>query len=76
MTTIRIHRQLISETLPELRPMIGKTVDIIVRETEGPTITPGTDDWSVWPAAGVDLEGYHFEAWTSQRDFDVRSGWV
>lgn len=72
MTTIRIHRQLSSETLPELRPLIGKTVDIVVRETAGPTITPGTGDWSAWPAATADLEGYDFDAWSSQRDFDLQ----
>lgn len=34
MATIHIHRQLSSATLPELRPLIGKTVDIIVREAD------------------------------------------
>ena len=34
MNAVRIHRHLDSETLhvPELRPMIGKDVEIIVRE--------------------------------------------
>ena len=72
MATIHIHRQLNSDTLPELRPLIGKTVDIIVRETDRPAIMPGTGDWSAWPAAAADLEGYDFEAWKSQRDFDAQ----
>ena len=57
MATIHIHRQLSSDTLPELRPLIGKTVDIIVRDTDGPTVTPGTGDWSAWPAAAADFAG-------------------
>lgn len=47
MATIHIHRQLNSDTLPELRPLIGKTVDIIVRESGGPNTAPVTDDWTV-----------------------------
>lgn len=57
MATIHIHRQLNSDTLPELRPLIGKTVDIIVRETGGPIVTPGTGDWSAWPAAAAEMAG-------------------
>lgn len=72
MATIHIHRQLNSDTLPELRPLIGKTVDIIVRESGRPTITSGTGDWSAWPTAASDLEGYDFEAWKTQRECDLR----
>ena len=44
MATIHIHRQLSSDTLPELRPLIGKTVDIIVRETDPPLMTAEIDE--------------------------------
>ncbi len=49
MATIHIHRQLSSETLPELRPLIGKMVDIIVREADGPIVSEEIDksDWLV-----------------------------
>ena len=48
MSTIRIHRTLDSDTLhlPELKPLIGKTVDITV--TEAPV--EGTGDWSALEA--------------------------
>jgi len=44
---VRIRRKLDSETLylPELRPLIGKTVEIIIQEETDPQITPGTGDW-------------------------------
>jgi hypothetical protein len=40
MSSIHIHRKLDSETLylPELRPLIGKTVEIIVREEAAPAM--------------------------------------
>ena len=72
MTAISIHRQLSSDTLPELRPLIGKTVHIIVREANVPAVTPGTGDWSAWPAALNDLEGYDFEVWKTQRAYDLQ----
>ena len=72
MPTIHIHRQLNSDTLPELRPLIGKMVDIIVRESEHPTVQLGTGDWSAWSAAAADLEDYDFDAWKSQREFDIQ----
>ena len=72
MTPLFIHRHLSSDTLPELRPLIGKTVNIIVREANVPAVTPGTGDWSAWPAALSDLEGYDFDAWKMQRDYDMQ----
>jgi hypothetical protein len=54
MSTIRIHRTLDSDTLhlPELKPLIGKVVDITV--TESPA--EGAKDWSALEAiAGKDL---------------------
>ena len=72
MTAIVIHRQLNSDTLPELRPLIGKTVHIIIREANVPAVTPGTGDWSAWPAALSDLEGYDFDVWKTQREYDTQ----
>jgi hypothetical protein len=57
MSVIRIHRRIESETLhlPELRPFVGKTVEIIV--TEQPTAPTATEkDWeSFFAEAGTDL---------------------
>lgn len=50
MATIHIHRQLSSDTLPELRPLIGKTVDIFVSEADGSTVLPDARDVAVWLA--------------------------
>jgi hypothetical protein len=72
MTTIHIHRQLTSDTLPELRPLIGQTVDILVRAAEVAAVIPGTGDWSAWPAAVADLKDYDFDAWTHQREYDLQ----
>lgn len=71
--TLRIQRQIDSATLtlPELQPLIGKTVEITVRETAA-TMTPGTGDWSALPAAADDLEGYDFDAWQRQRELDMQ----
>ncbi len=45
MSTIRVHRKLESETLhlPELRPLIGKTVEITVVERPATESTPAVD---------------------------------
>ena len=54
MNTIRIHRTLDSDTLhlPELRPLIGKAVDITVTEST----VEAAKDWSALEAiAGRDL---------------------
>ena len=72
MTAIRIQRKLDSDTLPELRPLIGKTVDIIVREADVPAVTPGTRDWTAWQAALSDLDDYDFDAWKAQREYDLK----
>lgn len=59
MKTIRIRRELESDTLhlhlPELQEMIGKTVEIIVREE--PVSSPATEeDWEeFFEKAGTDL---------------------
>jgi hypothetical protein len=72
MDTIRIQRTLDSETLhlPEIRPLLGKTVEIIVQEQ--PAIVPGTGDWAALEEASRDLEGYDFDAWRRQREYDLQ----
>jgi hypothetical protein len=72
MFAIHITQQLNSDTLhlPELRPLIGKTVEITVREAGSPIA--GTDPWqALAELSGKDLvddqvvEGY--------REFDRRN---
>ena len=74
MNPVRIRRKLESETLhlPELRPLIGKNVEIIVQEEETPAILPGTGDWQAALQAARELEDYDFEARRAQRQYDLR----
>lgn len=76
MNAIRIRKQLDSETLhlPELKPLIGKTVDIIIQEEPPPTIAPGTGDWDAAARAAQELRetGYDFDAWRAQREYDLK----
>lgn len=67
--TVRIHRKLESDTLylPELRPLIGKHVEIIVLEDSVTTVTPGTGDWDAAMQAIDELEDYDFDALRIQR---------
>lgn len=57
--------------LPELRPLIGKTVEIIVLEEPLPTITPGTGDWDAAVEAEEELEDDDFDALQSQREAEL-----
>ena len=41
-----------------------------VCEANRPAITPGTGDWSALEAVANELEGYDFDAWRKERDFD------
>lgn len=72
--TVRIRRKLVSETLylPELRPLIGKNIEIIVLEEPPPAITPGTGDWDTAMKAVEDLEDYDFDAVQKQREYDLK----
>jgi hypothetical protein len=68
MTEIHLTRDLQSDTLqlPELRPLIGKTVEIIVRD-----VTPQTSPWDALQAlAGQDLVDP--SAYRQLRDLDVQ----
>lgn len=72
--TIRIHRELDSETLylPEIRPLIGKSVEIIVREE--PTAAAARDavDWDTAIKAAEAVEDYDFDALNRQHAYDLR----
>jgi hypothetical protein len=74
MNTLRIRRKLDSETLhlPELRPLIGKTVEIVIQEEEVLGIKAGTADWQAAERAAQALReaGYDIDAWRNQRDCD------
>ena len=74
MNAIRIRRKLDSDTLhlPELQPLIGKNVEIIVQEMQVPATTPGTGDWEdAWNAV-EELEDYDFAAFRRQREYDLK----
>jgi hypothetical protein len=73
MNAVRIRRKLESDMLhlPELKPLIGKEVEIIVLEEQSPAITPGTGDWDAARRAVEELEDYDFDAFQRQRDYDL-----
>ena len=70
MSTIRIHRRLDSETLhlPELQPLIGKTVEITVRE-EPPPRPASSEEWEAFFAVGG-LDSIDPELYKRYREFD------
>jgi hypothetical protein len=57
MTAIRIETTIDSDTLhlPQLKPLMGKTVEIIVREMPQRTLRPDDRAW-VSPLAGTVIE--------------------
>jgi hypothetical protein len=57
MSVIHIHRRIDSETLhlPELRPLIGKTVQIVVTEQPAPPSVTEKDWEAFFAEAGTDL---------------------
>jgi hypothetical protein len=77
MSAIRIRRTIDSETLslPELRPLLGKEVEIIVLvDDKAPEPGPDKDLWDAALKAAESLRanGYDFDAWKEQRDFDQK----
>lgn len=74
MNAVRIRRKLESDTphLPELKPLVGKTVEIIVLEESAPPITPGTGDWDAAMKAVAELEDYDFDVYRAQREYDLK----
>jgi hypothetical protein len=75
MSAIRIRKKLDSETLslPELRPLIGQTVEIIVLG-EGSVlgVRPGTDDWAAFDRLAREITDYDFDAQRVQDQVDLR----
>lgn len=82
MSVVRIHKKLESETLhlPELKDLIGRTVEIIVIADESAkaagAVTPETADWQTAFRAAQELRDsdYDFDAWRQQRDCDRNQG--
>jgi hypothetical protein len=74
MSPIRIETTIDSDTLhlPELGPLIGKCVEIIVREIGKPVISKANSDWAAVEAAVRGLEDYDFNAYREARDAEVR----
>jgi hypothetical protein len=74
MNAIRIHKVIDSETLhlPELKPLIGKAVEIIVLEEQAANQALTTDAWADAARAVRELKDYDFDAWREQREFDRR----
>lgn len=70
MATISIRRKIDSDTLvlPELVPLIGKTVDI--RLTEQPEMD-SDERWKKVAEAIAELEDYDFDAWKDLRSLDM-----
>jgi hypothetical protein len=75
MNAIRIRRKLESETLhlPELKPLAGKQVEIIVLEDEmSGNVRPGTGDWDAAERAVRELQDYDYDALREQDECDRR----
>lgn len=71
MTAIRIHKQIDSETLhlPELKPFVGRRVEIIIMEEETAPVTAKEEAWKAFFAQhGCDLVDP--EVYRAQREYD------
>jgi hypothetical protein len=74
MTAIRIETTIDSDTLylPQLKSLVGKSVEIIVRERAMPIVTAATRDWSDVEAAVRDgLDNYDFDAYRETRNLEI-----
>jgi hypothetical protein len=84
VNAIRIIKQIDSETLhlPELKPLIGKRVEIIVLEEAAPLPAKNgsqphddvADRWAAAEQAVRELTDYDFDALREQREFDRLHG--
>ena len=77
METLHIQRMLDSETIPELKPLLGRNVEIIVRDLSTPLknelldFKPGTGDWAAFQQAADTLrKTYDFDAVRIQDECD------
>jgi hypothetical protein len=73
MDAIRIETLLEGETLylPQLRPLVGKSVEIVVREKSLPVVSPRTSEWSDIQTAVLGLADYDFDAYRKARVAEV-----
>jgi hypothetical protein len=74
MQVIRIRKKLDSETLnlPELRSLMGQTVEIIVLPEQAvPDIRPGTGDWAAFDRLAREITDYDFDAQKVQDQVDL-----
>jgi hypothetical protein len=75
MQALRIRRQLDSETVPELKPWVGRNVEIIVMDVVPsslpPGFKPGTGDWEAMRTAVEQLRDYDFNAVKDQFDCEM-----
>lgn len=73
---IRVRTRIDSDTvtLPELRPFIGRTVEIVIEEAAAapPGVVPGTGEWDTVLAATRPLTDYDYHAQTDQDACDAR----
>jgi hypothetical protein len=76
MHAIRIRKRLDSATLylPELQPLLGRAVEIIVLEDDAPlsTVRPGTGDWDAADQAVQHLQNYDDDAHREQDACDFQ----
>jgi hypothetical protein len=76
MSPIRIRKQIDSDTLtlPELRPFIGHTVEIVIEKAEAvpSQVIPGSPEWEAIMAAAQTLEDYDYQAKEDQDACDIR----
>ena len=80
MNAIRIRKTIDSDTLhlPELKDMIGRTVEIIVLEEPAAAVVPsgfipGTGDWETFRQAAESLrDSYDYDAQADQDACDLR----
>ncbi|MBC7853813.1 MAG: hypothetical protein IAF94_10285 [Pirellulaceae bacterium] len=77
MQALRIRRQLDSETVPELKPWVGRKVEIIVMDDAGlphsSVVRPGSCDWAAFEKIAAELrETYDFDAIKDQEACDLR----
>lgn len=76
MNAIRIRKKLDSEilTLPELRPLLGQTVEIIVLDEESAgAIQSGSGDWAAFARWAEEIENYDFDAQREQDRVDLQN---
>ena len=74
MTAIRIRTTLTSDTphLPELGPLVGRRVEIIVTEEEpSAASTAPPDKWDELARLAGEIREYDWDAWRQKRDFDA-----